>query len=106
MVRLMNTKICVRSFARFVISQKGMNMESHKKKKPTKKQMIEEVLPNQIKEELKKAHIKGLIQGFEVANTMIMEYAKENSIEQVIELCKKNVEQKETMARVVEKGVN
>ena len=81
-------------------------MEGYKKKKPTKKQMIEEVLPNQIKEELKEAHIKGLVQGFEIANTMIMEYAKENSIEQVIEFCKKNIEKKETMAMVVEKGVN
>ena len=81
-------------------------MESYKKKKPTKKQMIEEVLPNQIKEELRKTHIKGLVQGFEIANTMIMEYAKENNIEQVIEFCKKNIEQKDTMVKVIEKGVN
>lgn len=81
-------------------------MESYKKKKPTKKQMIEEVLPNQLREELKKTHIKGLVQGFEIANTMIMEYAKENDIEQVIEFCKKNIEQKDTMAKVVEKGVS
>lgn len=81
-------------------------MEGYKKKKPTKKQMIEEVLPNQLMEELKKTHIKGLVQGFEIANTMIMEYAKDNDIEQVIEFCKKNIEQKDTMAKVVEKGVN
>jgi len=81
-------------------------MEGHKSKKPTKKQMIEEVLPNQIREELRKTHIKGLVQGFEIANTMIMEYAKENDVEQVIEFCQKNIEQKETMAKVVEKGVN
>ena len=81
-------------------------MEGHKKKKPTKKQMIEEVLPNQIKEELRKTHIKGLVQGFEIANTMIMEYAKENDVEQVIEFCKKNIENKDTMVKVIEKGVN
>lgn len=81
-------------------------MEGYKKKKPTKKQMIEDILPNQFREELKKTHIKGLVQGFEIANTMIMEYAKDNDIEQVIEFCKKNIEQKDTMAKVVEKGVN
>lgn len=81
-------------------------MEGYKSKKPTKKQMIDEILPNQLREEFKKTHIKGLVQGFEIANTMIMEYAKENDIEQVIEFCKKNIEQKDTMAKVVEKGVN
>jgi hypothetical protein len=81
-------------------------MEGHKKKKPTKAQLINEIIPQQFEQKLKETHIKGLVQGFEIANTMIMEYAKENNIEQVIEFCKKNIEQKETMAKVVEKGVN
>jgi len=81
-------------------------MEGHKKKKPTKAQLINEIIPQQFEQKLKETHIKGLVQGFEIANTMIMEYAKENNIEQVIEFCKKNIEQKETMAKVIEKGVN
>lgn len=36
-------------------------MDGHKVKKPTKKQMIEEVIPKQFKDELNKAHIKGLV---------------------------------------------
>ena len=79
-------------------------MEGHKKKKPTKAQMINEIIPKQFEDELKKSHIKGLVQGFEIANTMIMDYAKENTIEQVIEFCKKNVENKGMMTKVIENG--
>jgi len=81
-------------------------MEGHKKKKPTKKQMIEEVLPNQIREELRKTHIKGLVQGFEVANQMLLDYAVGKTFEEVIEFCQKNIENKDTMVKAIEKGVN
>ncbi len=76
-------------------------MDGHKSKKPTKKQMIEEVIPNQFKEELHKAHIKGLVQGFEVANQMLIDYADGHSFEQVIDFCKKNIEQKSVMESMV-----
>jgi len=76
-------------------------MDSHKSKKPTKKQMIEEVIPKQFKDELNKAHIKGLVQGFEVANQMLIEYADGHSLEQVVDFCKKNIEQKQVMESVV-----
>ena len=77
------------------------NLDGHKGKKPTKKQMIEEVIPNQFKEELNNAHIKGLVQGFEVANQMLIDYADGHSLEEVIDFCKKNIEQKSVMESVV-----
>ena len=69
------------------------NLDGHKGKKPTKKQMIEEVIPNQFKEELRNAHIKGMVQGFEVANQMLLEYADSHTIEELRDFCKKNIEQ-------------
>ena len=77
------------------------NLDGHKAKKPTKKQMIEEVIPNQFKEELHNAHIKGLVQGFEVANQMLIDYADGHSFEEVVDFCKKNIEQKSVMESVV-----
>ena len=77
------------------------NLDGHKGKKPTKKQMIEEVIPNQFKEELRNAHIKGMVQGFEVANQMLLEYADSHTIEELRDFCKKNVEQKQVIEKVV-----
>ena len=77
------------------------NLDGHKGKKPTKKQMLEEVIPNQFKEELRNAHIKGMVQGFEVANQMLLEYADSHTIEELRDFCKKNVEQKQVMEKVV-----
>jgi len=76
-------------------------MDGHKSKKPTKKQMIEEIIPKQFKDELNKTHIKGLVQGFEVANQMLIDYADGHSLEQVVDFCKKNIEQKSVMESVV-----
>ena len=76
-------------------------MDGHKSKKPTKKQMIEEVIPKQFKDELNKTHIKGLVQGFEVANQMLIDYADGHSLEEVVDFCKKNIEQKSVMESVV-----
>jgi len=76
-------------------------MDGHKSKKPTKKQMIEEVIPKQFKEELHNAHIKGLVQGFEVANQMLIDYADGHSLEEVVDFCKKNIEEKSVMESVV-----
>ena len=81
-------------------------MEGHKKKKPTKKQMIDEILPNQLREEFKKTHIKGMVQGFEVANQMLLEYADSHTIEELRDFCKKNIEQKSVMDKVVSGNVD
>ena len=78
-------------------------MEGHKVKKPTKKQMIEEIIPKQYEQKLKDIHIKGMVQGFEVANQMLMEYAEAHTIEEVVDFCKKNVEKKDVMSKVVGK---
>ena len=78
-------------------------MEGHKSKKPTKKQMIEEIIPKQFEQRLKEMHIKGMVQGFEVANQMLLEYAESHTIEEVVEFCKKNVENKDVMSKVVGK---
>ena len=77
------------------------NLDGYKGKKSTKKQMIEDVIPNQFKEELHNAHIKGLVQGFEVANQMLIDYADGHSFEEVIDFCKKNIEQKSVMESMV-----
>ena len=82
------------------------NLDGHKGKKPTKKQMLEEVIPNQFKEELRNAHIKGMVQGFEVANQMLLEYADSHNIEQLRDFCKKNIEQKQVMEKVVSGNVD
>lgn len=82
------------------------NLDGHKGKKPTKKQMIEEVIPNQFKEELRNAHIKGMVQGFEVANQMLLEYADSHTIEELRDFCKKNIEQKQVMDKVVSGNVD
>ena len=82
-------------------------LESNKKKKPTKAQMINEIIPKQFEEELKKSHIKGLVQGFELANQMLLEYGQDKTIEEVLNFCKKNIEDK-TMSKMVsgEKELN
>ena len=82
------------------------NLDGYKGKKPTKKQMIEEVIPNQFKEELRNAHIKGMVQGFEVANQMLLEYADCHTIEELRDFCKKNIEQKQVMEKVVNGNVD
>jgi hypothetical protein len=82
------------------------NLDGHKGKKPTKKQMLEEVIPNQFKEELRNAHIKGMVQGFEVANQMLLEYADSHTIEELRDFCKKNIEQKQVMEKVVSGNVD
>ena len=74
-------------------------MEGRKSKKPTKKQLMEE-LPKKFEQELKNAHIKGMVQGYELSNQMLLEWAENHTIEEVVEFCKKNVEDK-TMSRVV-----
>ena len=75
-------------------------MNEHKSKNPTKKQMMEE-LPKKFEQELKSAHIKGMVQGYELSNQMLLEYAENHTIEEVVDFCRKNVENKGKMEEVV-----
>lgn len=87
-------------------------MEGHKLKKPTKAELqsivdtlitpeMKQAMIEGFEEDLKNAHIKGLVQGFEVANQMLLEYAECHTIGEVIDFCKKNVESKDVMEKVV-----
>ena len=87
-------------------------MDGHKSKKPTKAE-LQSIVDNLItdeqkdiiiaehKDKTKKAHILGLVQGFEVANQMLIEYSDGHSLEEVVDFCKKNIEQKSVMESVV-----
>lgn len=87
-------------------------VNGHKVKQPTKKELQaivdnliteegkEEIINNH-KEEVHKAHIKGLAQGFELSNQMLLEWAENHTIEEVVEFCRKNVESKGKMESVV-----
>lgn len=90
-------------------------MESHKSKKPTKAELqsivdtlitpeMKQAMIEGFEEDLKNAHIKGMVQGFEVANQMLLEWAECHTIEEVVEFCRKNVENKDKMEEIV-KGV-
>ena len=81
-------------------------MDGHKSKKPTKKQLIEEIIPKQFEQKLKEMHIKGMVQGFEVANQLLLEYADSHTIEELRDFCKKNIEQKQVMEKVVSGNVD
>ena len=81
-------------------------MEGHKKKKPTKAQLINEIIPQQFEQKLKETHIKGLVQGFEVANQMILDYIKSGkNLDEVVSFVEKNLSQegKDATSRVVQK---
>jgi hypothetical protein len=87
-------------------------MEGRKDKKPTKKELqaiVDSLITDEAKEEiildhkaeLKKAHIKGLCQGYELSNRMLLEWAENHTIEEVVDFCRKNVKNKGKMESVV-----
>jgi hypothetical protein len=47
-----------------------------------------------LSKQFKDIHIKGLIQGFEIANQMLYDYCNEHTIEEIKEFTKKNLEKK------------
>ena len=46
----------------------------------------------------------GMVQGYELSNQMLLEWAENHTIEEVVEFCKKNIENKGKMEEIV-KGV-
>lgn len=77
-------------------------MDSHKKKKPTKAELIASI-PKVVDDELHKNYIKNLVQGFELANRMILEYINNgNGLDEVKGFIEKNLSKEglETMEKV------
>lgn len=69
-------------------------MQDHKTKKPTKKQMIDSI-PKVMEDELKKNYIKNMIQGSEIAYSMMLEYINEgHTLEEVKSFIEKTLEPK------------
>ena len=68
-------------------------MEGHKKKKPTKAEMISSI-PKVVDNELKKNYIKNMAQGGQIAQQMILDYINEgHGIEDIKSFIEKNLSQ-------------
>lgn len=76
---------------------------SYKKKKPTKNQFFNEILPKEISEKMKEFHIKGIIEGYEICNKMLLGYAKNHTKEEIIDFCQKNIKNKQVIKDIVNK---
>lgn len=77
-------------------------MDGHKKKKPTKAELIASI-PKVVDAELHKNYIKNLVQGFELANRMILEYINNgHGLDEVKSFIEKNLSKEglETMEKV------
>ena len=77
-------------------------MEGHKKKKPTKAEMIASI-PKIVESDLKKNYIKNMTQGGQIAQQMILDYINDgHGIEEVKSFIEKNLSQGgiETMDKV------
>ena len=76
-------------------------MEDRKAKKPTKKQILEQI-PVVMEQELKSNYIKNMVMGFELGQQMILDYINNgHNIEEVKEFVTKNLV-KENSQKVVD----
>lgn len=84
-----------------------MATQSHKPKKPTKKQMIEQI-PKVAESDLKKNFIKNIIIGFESCNQMILDKINSGAtleeVKSFVELNSKNKDVVEKVANGVDKS--
>lgn len=81
-------------------------MEGHKKKKPTKKELVESI-SKVVKKELEDNFLKNMTQGFEVANHMMLDYINSgHNLEEVKSFIEKNLSPsgKEAMMKVLNGG--
>lgn len=76
---------------------------SHKYRNATKKEFMDKILPNEFNATFKLAHQKGIIQGYELCNQMLLEYSKEHTIEEIIKFCEKNIKEKDIVKNIIEK---
>ena len=75
-------------------------MDGHKKKKPTKAEMIASI-PKHVEDAIKQGHIKNMMIGYKVANQMILDYIEAgHTIDEVKSFVEKNVSD-ETMEKVI-----
>lgn len=78
-------------------------MDGHKKKKPTKAELIASI-PNVVNKELKDNFAKNMMQGFEVANQMMLDYINDgHNLDDVKDFIERNLskEGKDAMMKVV-----
>ena len=76
-------------------------MEDRKAKKPTKKQLLEQI-PIVMEQELKSNYIKNMVMGFELGQQMILDYINNgHTIEEVKDFVTKNLV-KENSQKVVD----
>jgi len=81
-------------------------MEGHKPKRKTKKELIESI-PKFVEQKLYDGKILNMMQGFELANKMILDYIKTGkNLDEVVSFIEKNLSQdgKDAMDKVVNKG--
>jgi len=77
-----------------------MATQSRKPKKPTKKQMIEQI-PKVMEQDLKKNFIKNLVQGFEISNQMILDKINNGAtLEEVKSFVELNLKNKDVVEKV------
>ena len=83
-------------------------MDGHKKNKPTKAELIASI-PNVVNKELKDNFAKNMMQGFEVANQMMLDYINDgHNLDDVKGFIERNLskEGKDAMMKVVIGGKN
>jgi urease gamma subunit len=77
-----------------------MTTQSRKPKKPTKKQMIEQI-PKVVESDLKKNFVKNLVQGFEISNQMILDKINNGAtLEEVKNFVELNLKNKDVVEKV------
>lgn len=81
-------------------------LESHKRKLPTKKQAKNMIIET-FKQELKKNHIKGLIEGGEIISKTILDYINNGkSIDEIKNFCISILHSGDTINNNIEKKEN
>jgi hypothetical protein len=79
-----------------------VQFQSHKNKKPTKKQLEQSVI-DKFQSEVKSQHIKNIMIGFETANQLILDKINEGSdIKEIKSFCEKNIKNNDIINKIME----
>lgn len=77
--------------------------EGYKKKKPTKKE-AQDMIVKTFEQELKKNHIKGMVQGQEVFAQTILDYINNGkTLDDIKRFCETTLNSKETFEKIIMK---